>query len=311
MAHGLPQRYGDDFFCTGMDPTVDARLKDGVDEWGARWENMGTTNLGEVKEFPLTDWAGLDALAIPDIRDPKRWEGVLRARELAGDKYVLGNGVSIYERVHFLRGFQNTWIDVYEAQPELNRMIGILVDMNLYAIEQFAKADADGIIIFDDWGLQQNLMIDPAMWRSIWKPHYARIFRAAHDAGLHTFMHSCGYIVDILDDLIDAGLDVIQMDQQQNMGLTLLGERFGGRITFWSPVDIQNMMVNGSLDDIRAYCREMVLTLGRPNGGFIAMWYGDPQGAGHRPEAIDAMCQEFIRLSQDYPNLWKQTAVGR
>jgi len=104
--------------------------------------------------------------------------------------------------------------------------------------------------------------------------------------------------VDILDDLIEIGLDVIQMDQQENMGLELLGERFGGRITFYCPVDIQNTMVYGSLEDIRFYCRKMVKLLGSPNGGFIPKWYSDPVGAGHRQEAIDAMCEEFLRIGK-------------
>ena len=142
-------------------------------------------------------------------------------------------------------------------------------------------------------------MISPESWRTIWKPRYARVYQAAHAAKLLTFLHSCGNIVDILDDLIEIGLDVIQMDQQENMGLDLLGRRFGGRITFWCPVDIQNTMVRGSLEEIRAYCRKMVLALGRPHGGFIAKWYGDPAGAGHRQEAIAAMSEEFFRLSRE------------
>ncbi len=89
------------------------------------------------------------------------------------------------------------------------------------------------------------------------------------------------------------------MDQQGNIGLELLGRRFGGRLTFFSPVDIQNTMVRGTLDDIRAYCRKMVNLLGRPAGGFIPRWYTDPAGAGHRPEAIDAMCEEFLRISRE------------
>ena len=88
------------------------------------------------------------------------------------------------------------------------------------------------------------------------------------------------------------------MDQQENMGLELLGERFGGRITFFSPVDIQATMAHGSLDEIRAYCHKMVKLLGRPRGGFIPRWYSDPVGAGHRPEAVDAMCEEFLRIGQ-------------
>ncbi|MCL5269915.1 MAG: hypothetical protein M1457_05015, partial [bacterium] len=51
---------------------------------------------------------------------------------------------------------------------------------------------------------------------------------------------------------------------------------------------------------IRAYCRALVNRLGRPAGGFIAQWYGDPRGAGHRPEAIEAMCDEFVRLSRGH-----------
>ena len=99
------------------------------------------------------------------------------------------------------------------------------------------------------------------------------------------------------DDLIDAGLDVIQMDQQQNMGLEMLGQRFGGRITFFCPVDIQNLMINGTADQIRACCRKMARTLGRENGGFIAKMYGDPVGAGHTTQAVGAMCEEFLKMA--------------
>jgi uroporphyrinogen-III decarboxylase len=124
------------------------------------------------------------------------------------------------------------------------------------------------------------------------------VYEAAHKAGLLTFMHSCGDITAILNDLIEAGLDVIQMDQQENMGVERLGREFGGRITFWCPVDIQATMVHGTMDEIRAYCRKLVACLGRPKGGFIAKFYDDPVGAGHRQEAIDTMCEEFLKLSR-------------
>ena len=211
----------------------------------------------------------------------------------------MGWGVSIYERVHFIRGLENTWADIFEAPDDLRRLIDILVEMNLVAIGQYAAAGADGYMFCDDWGLQDRLMISPQAWRSIWKPAYRRIYQAAHEAGLLTFLHSCGYIVDILDDLIEIGLDVIQMDQQENMGLELLGRRFGGRITFYNPVDIQNTMVRGTAGEIQAYARRMVSLLGRPTGGFITKWYGDPAGAGHRQEAIDAMCRAFVATGVD------------
>ena len=56
-------------------------------------------------------------------------------------------------------------------------------------------------------------------------------------------------------------------------------------------------MINGTIEEIRAYCGKLVHTLGRPEGGFIAKWYSDPVGAGHRREAIAAMSEEFLKLS--------------
>ena len=70
----FPPEYGTDFAFTGMSPSPDDRPKSGVDEWGAEWKNLGKTNLGEVKRYPLLDWKDWDSLPIPDIHAGYRWE---------------------------------------------------------------------------------------------------------------------------------------------------------------------------------------------------------------------------------------------
>ena len=300
LPYALTPEHGSDFEDINMSPSPDNRPRSGADEWGCVWENIGISNLGEVKHPALTDWAKWESLTIPDIRDDKRWKAIEGARERAGEKFLMAQGISLYERVHFLRGLEDAWMDIYANKSELCGLIDLLVDMNLYAIERYAKAGADGYMWCDDWGLQDRLMISPESWREIWRPRYERVYTAAHDAGLLTFLHSCGDITSILDDLIDAGLDVIQMDQQENMGVERLGKEFGGRINFWCPVDIQATMANGSPDEIRAYCRYLVKNLGTEKGGFIAKWYSDPAAAGHSPESINAMCEEFLLLSNEH-----------
>ena len=299
LPYDLPEPYGTDFYWTGISPSPDDRPSgvSGYDEWGAFWQNFGFTNLGEVKDFPLKDWKDFDKLTIPDIHDPRRWTRIEGMRAKAGNKFILASGISIYERVHFIRGLHNTWIDIHDSPDQLGRLIDVLVEMNLAVIERYAQEGADGLIFCDDWGLQNRLMISPLKWRELWKPRYARIFASAKQHGMHTFLHSCGHIVDILDDLIEIGLDAVHMDQQENMGLELLGSRFGGRITFFAPVDIQKTMARGNPEEIRAYCRRMAQTLGTPEGGFIPRWYSDPKGAGHTSQAVEAMCQEFVQIA--------------
>jgi uroporphyrinogen-III decarboxylase len=171
--------------------------------------------------------------------------------------------------------------------------------MNLDALEEFGKEGYDGFMFCDDWGLQDRLMISPEKWRELWMPRYAKVYAKAHEFGILTMLHSCGYIVDILDDLIDIGLDVIHMDQQENMGLDLLAKRFSGRIAFFSPVDIQTVLPRGDFDEIRAYCWKMAKAFATPKGGFIPRWYGDPKGGGHSMDAVNVMCEEFLKISKE------------
>ena len=292
----FPVHYGyeNDFHWTGMWPSPDARKSSGTDEWGSVWGNIGVSSLGEVRDFPIKQWPDLTDEMVPDINDPIRWENVKGARSKAGDKYLLANGLSIYERVHFLRGLENTWADIYEEPENLCRLLDILVDMNIKAIKRYAEERADGYIFCDDWGLQNSLMINPEKWREFWKPRYKKIYDAAHEYGMDTWLHSCGYITEILDDLIEAGLDVIDMDQQTNMGLQYLSDNFAGRITFQAPADIQTVIPTNDMELIRGYCRDIKRLLGTDKGGFIPKWYSDPVGAGHTEEAIRAMCDEFL-----------------
>src|SRR6266498_3537266 len=74
LPHDFPEKYGSDFMWVGMSPSPDDRPRSGVDEWGAVWENIGVSILGEVKDYPLKDWADFGRLCVPDVRAPRRWQ---------------------------------------------------------------------------------------------------------------------------------------------------------------------------------------------------------------------------------------------
>jgi uroporphyrinogen-III decarboxylase len=178
----------------------------------------------------------------------------------------------------------------------LNRLADIAID----AIDNFARIGAHGFCSADDWGLQDRPMVRPEVFEEFWAPVYHRVYSHAHELGMLNFLHSCGHIADLLPHFIDAELDVIQMDQQQNMGVEHLASRFGGKLTFWCPVDIQNTMVQGSLDDIRAYARLLMDSFGSFDGGFIAQWYASPAAVGHPEDKIKAMCDEFVEYGGSF-----------
>lgn len=110
MPYDLQPRFGSGFTRVELTPSPDERPSSGPDQWGAVWKNIGVCHLGEVESFPLADWRDFDKLNVPDITEKQRWRNFATARQDAGDKYLLAYGVSIYERVHFIRGLQKTWM---------------------------------------------------------------------------------------------------------------------------------------------------------------------------------------------------------
>jgi uroporphyrinogen decarboxylase len=143
-------------------------------------------------------------------------------------------------------------------------------------------------------------MVKPELWHQVWKPKYKKVYSFARSKGMLTFLHSCGYIIDILDGLIEANLNVIQMDQQENMGLDNLSSRFGGRLCFWCPVDIQQTMVRGSVEDVKKYARMLIDKFAPSNGGFISKWYPSPEAPGHTWDKIEAMSEVFYNYGMDF-----------
>ncbi len=300
----LPEPWGSDFLMLGAGPAPGWKPgADGEDEWGCVWEkDAAGKTMGQVKVHPLPDYSLLEAYRFPDYSIPSRYEEAVRQVGANDDeKFVLaGAPVSFIHRLEYLRGHVEAWTDPLEHPEDLGVLLDRMADIAIDAIRHFAGLGADGIISCDDWGLQDRPMVSPEVFRRFFLPRYRRVYRHAREHGMLTFLHSCGHITALLDSFIEAGLQVIQMDQQENMGVEELSRRFGGKLCFWCPVDIQQTMVNGSLDDIRSYARNLVESFGRFNGGFISKWYPAPDAVQHSAERIAAMSEAFVQHG-DYP----------
>ena len=79
------------------------------------------------------------------------------------------------------------------------------------------------------------------------------------------------------------------------------------KLAFWCPVDVQKTMIDGSIDEIRAYVRRMIATIGNHHGGLVSMAYSTPQAVGHAPEKTAAMCAAFREHGQ---GAWKEKNAG-
>lgn len=245
-----------------------------LDIWGTRIVRSPDGVGINVTEPALLSWDHLDRYldSCPDPRGSDRFAHAdAKATALQTDpRYRLGVfWLSFFERLHMIRGMDHLFLDFYTHPEELRRLMAVVKDYLMGTIDEFASRGMDGIILGEDWGMQDRLMIAPEMWRSWFRPHYADIIDRIHETGMDAWLHSCGHIDPIVGDFVDLGLDVLHPLQYGCVDWPTVSRDYGGRICFLGAIDVADTLVRGSPEDVRRHVDDIVATFGRPGGGLI------------------------------------------
>lgn len=237
-------------------------------EWGYEWERVDKT-MGQPKDCVIKEWSDLKNYKAPNAFDKSRFIGFPNAIQLYKDKFIMaGIGISGFTTVTFIRGFENVMADFYEERENLEKLIDIVFEYENNIIAEACKFDIDAFTFYDDWGAQKCLLINPKMWEEIFLPRYKKQFDILHSHNKKIYFHSCGYVYDIIDSLIAAGVDVFNFNQPDVMGIENL-KKFKGKVAFNCPVDLQKVAITGTKDEIFNYTQKLKTELGTFNGGFI------------------------------------------
>jgi uroporphyrinogen decarboxylase len=265
-----------------------------TDDWGNVWYRGSTSSSGEILRPAIASWDDLKTYEFPDFSDPQRYVGVAEKVAASQGKYILGGLPGFpFNVARYLRKLENFLADLVLEPRRVNDLLTRVADVLIQAIERYGQLGHHAIMFCEDWGLQDRLMIHPTMWREVFKPHFRRLVGVARENGLRVFMHSCGKVTDIIPDLIEVGVAVLQFDQQKVHGLDTLA-KFSREITFWCPVDVQQVLPTRDRAKIEDWARQLVERLGR-GGGFIAGYYGSYRDLGITEQEQDWACQAFIK----------------
>lgn len=202
-------------------------------------------------------------------------EGAKRLRA-STDRAIIGLfGGNLLEIGQFLFRNDNFFVLLANEEARAVEFLERLTERHLRELEKFLKLVGpyiDVILFGDDLGMQTGPQISPRMYRKLFKPRHARMWKRAKElANVKVMLHSCGGLRELLPDLIDAGLDAVNPVQISCRGMDAAGLKrdFGRDITFWGGgCDTQYVLPHGTPDEIKAHVREQIRIL-RPGGGFV------------------------------------------
>lgn len=277
--------------------TGDKRKKQTYDEWGCLWERSEVSNMGQVKGHPLLDWNRFDNFYWPNPNSPDFYKGMENRFEGSDGKYITtGIFMLLFERLHSLRGFENTLLDLMLERERIEMLADRIVEFDIEIIKNISArfpGMIDGFSFTDDWGTELAAFISPALWDEFFKPRYKKIFDACREAGWHIWMHSCGKVNELIHGLIDIGVNVLNLQQPRTLGIEEIGRRFAGKVAFSSLCDIQNTLPFKGEEEIREEAKLLLEHWATDDGGFILSDYGDGEAIGVSNEKKAIMLKSF------------------
>jgi hypothetical protein len=301
---------------------VDPRFlpEPGQEEWTMEWGNRRRRlngGIGETVYSPLAEgWHLLETYQFPDFSSASRYSHLKDevAEANAQGKYVVGGIPPQMDQLMELRGMENWYADHVLEKENLCQLLDRIVDIQETIVAYYAEAGVDGVITWDDMGDNNQAFINPAVFREIYLPRYKHLIDRLHDRGMHFIHHCCGQVREYLPMFVEAGCDVLQIDQPELMGTEWLGRHYGGKICFWNPVDIQKTIGSGKLDAIDDEAHRQVWFLGNYDGGFMVKAYSQPETIGMTVAQADRQYQAFKRLARypliPYKKIGKETFYG-
>jgi uroporphyrinogen decarboxylase len=245
------------------------------------------TSVAEMEAYPWPDFEKADWSFV------KREVERLHARGLAAQVWM---ECTIWETAWYLRRMDLLMLDMVMGDGKAVFLLDKLTDLACFRARIHAEAGADILALGDDIGMQSTLMMSRDMYRAWLKPRLAKVIAAAKAAKPDILIqyHSCGYVLPLIEDLVEAGIDVLNPVQPECMDFADVHERFGDRVSFNGTLGTQTTMPFGTPEEVRSTVRRNLELAGERGGLFCCPTHMlEPEVPWENIEAYVSAAREF------------------
>jgi uroporphyrinogen decarboxylase len=229
------------------------------DYFGVKWDRRADKDIGIPAEVVLKE-PTLTGYEFPDPTHPRFFADIEAKIEKYPDRFRLFRlGFSLYERAWTLRGMENLLMDFVMHPDFVHQLLGQIADYNIAQVRAACQYDIDAVYFGDDWGQQKGLIMGPKIWRQFIKPQLERMYNTVRkECGKYQFIHSCGQVDSLFDDLVTIGLNCFNPFQPEVMDVCSLLPKYRGRLTFHGGLSTQRTLPFGTVEDVRNETRRLL-----------------------------------------------------
>lgn len=265
------------------------------DDWGCLWTTSEDGITGSVTKHPLEQWDNFDNYKAPDPEyvmgigtvDWKKEKARILEEKVKGKISIGGlrHGHTFLQLCD-IRGYQNALFDMIDEEPKFDILLKMITDFNIEIIKKYIAIGADVITIPEDLGMQNGPMLSPECFKKYIKPAYQKYIQPVREEGIVCHMHSDGDIRLLASDIIDGGVNVLNLQDLVN-GIDWIRENLKGKVCIDLDIDRQSVTRFGTPKEIDTLILEEVKKLGAKYGGLMMVYGLYPEVP---LENIEALC---------------------
>ena len=228
--------------------------------------------------FDVTELADLK---LENPHDPKwvthdEWNydfagvNVTQAVDWYGDKRMIRAHLwGIVEGTSTFLGIEKCWLNL-GTEPELmTAFFDRYADWLCGVVDSCVDAGVDMFTISDDWGSNETMLFSPRMWRRMIRPYTDRVVKHATARGKPVMLHSDGYIVQILDDIVEMGCAMVHpMQESSGMDPRMIKRDYGDKFVIYGSLDVVDGLYAYEGEELDEYITKR-FDIYAPGGGFI------------------------------------------
>lgn len=241
-----------------------------VDEWGTTYQRSGASwPVDAPVDYPIKGRADFRGWRAPDPTPPSRLDPVRTAVRMGGGRVAILGGLNGPLTVAtLLIGFEGLAYSLYDDPGLVREIFRIATDYALEGVRSMAGAGADGICLAEDMGFKTRTLISPDHCRGLLFPFLSEIVSEAHRHALPVLLHSDGRIGDILDDLVQMGIDGYNpIERGAGMDIVAVKRRYP-RLCLVGNVNSATALAGGTPDDVRREVIELLQQVA-PGGAYV------------------------------------------
>ncbi len=272
-----------------------------LDEWGViRTRGHEAYAMAVDQYAPLKTMADVEKWQPPDPYAPHRFATMQRrVARFKGRRAIFVQLRDVWSNPRDLFGYAQLFMYCKKYPDMVEALVEKCVNQSIALLQVAADLGAEIVMSGDDIADNRRTMISPAMWEGIFMPHFRRWVAAIHDCGLYYWKHTDGNIMEVLDGLVDSGIDGIDpIDPLAKMDLATVKQQYGHRVAIKGNVDCAYLLVDGPMEGVVESVKNCIRIAG-PGGGY-ACSTSNSVHSGVKPELYVAML-DAIREYGVYP----------